>query len=142
MAYQIHREKKEWHETIELISEDGERKEKLEVVLSIPRLAGELRGTLLSLMHAQERVRCAAGENGEKQAEALREAEQAADRLLLLLFGEKNRDRLADFFDRDYIELIRQITPFVSEVVQPAVHRYVAECRKRAVKGRRHAGRN
>lgn len=142
MTYRIKRAQMEQRETLELLSADGGKSERLEVTLRIPRIAGELRGLLLTLMHAQEAVRDAAGGSSEVQIQALQQAEQASDQLLLLIFGQEGKERLLSFFDRDYVELVQQITPFVSEVVQPAVHRYVTECRKRAVKGRRHAAGN
>lgn len=142
MSYTIRRAPAQVRETLELITADGQSRKTIEVELNIPRLAGELRPAILELTHAQEKIAAAAGRGGEEAQAAYDEAVEVSHRLLNLIFGPENTEELLSFFDRNEAELLQQVTPFIAEVVQPAVRGYISECRKRAVKGRRHAGRN
>ena len=142
MPYRIRRSPAQVRETLELITADGQSRRTIEVDLNIPRLAGELRPAVLELTHAQEKIADAAGRGGEEAQAAYDGAVAASHRLLEMIFGAENTETLLAFFDHNEAELLQQVTPFIAEVVQPAVRNYISECRKRAVKGRRHAGRN
>lgn len=140
MAYKIQRSNDKIIDTLELISQDGEIKAVLDVEIHLPRIAGTYRPAVLEVARAQEAYRSAKQECGDPVA-AVTAVGCACVAVFTVVFGEKNTNALLTFFEHNYDEMLRQIEPFLTEVVSPAIQGYVSRCRKEAMQRSRKYGK-
>lgn len=120
MAYQANRSKK-YVEDFELVDAEGNIKHTLHISLDADDMAAKINRKYVALTRALSET-----------TEAKRKVETAEDLqgvfetlgnamvdLLQAVFGEKNAKILLDFYEDSYIEMSREVLPFISNVVIP-----------------------
>lgn len=70
-----------------------------------------------SLQAAAEKMRSLE----EWSDQAFEEYKQALDSAFIVMFGAKATKQIVDYFDGQYISMSKAITPFINEVVVPAM---------------------
>lgn len=63
----------------------------------------------------------------ETNAENIELLGQAAIDFYAFVLGKENVEKLIDYYDNNYLEMIEQITPFVEDVVKPTMIKYIKE---------------
>lgn len=120
MAYQAKRSKK-YVEDFELVDAEGNIKHTLNISLDADDMTVKINRKYVALTRALSET-----------TEAKRKAETAEDLqgvfetlgnamvdLLQAVFGEENAKILLDFYEDSYIEMSREVLPFISNVVIP-----------------------
>lgn len=120
MAYQAKRSKK-YVEDFELVDAEGNIKHTLHISLDADDMTVEINRKYVALTRALSET-----------TEAKRKVETAEDLqgvfetlgnamvdLLQAVFGEENAKILLDFYEDSYIEMSREVLPFISNVVIP-----------------------
>lgn len=133
MAYKIERAKKKIIDTLELVTANGQIKAVMDVSISLPQIAGKYRGAVLAVEKARQTAAQLQSTDDPNPEQAYEMLGQAITAVYELLFGAKNTEELVVFFDGNYEELLQQTTPFLLNVVEPAVQEYIADCRREVV---------
>lgn len=120
MAYQAKRSKK-YVEDFELVDAEGNIKHTLHISLDADDMTVKINRKYVALTRALSEI-----------TEAKRKVETAEDLqgvfetlgnamvdLLQAVFGEENAKILLDFYEDSYIEMSREVLPFISNVVIP-----------------------
>lgn len=130
MAYQAKRAKV-FREDFELVDENGKVVKRMEVVLG-PEIATELSKKYLSFVHAQEAFQRL--DPKESPEETLELIGTTVTDILEVVFGKENADYIIQFYDSRYIELAREVLPFVWQVI-PKVRKIGQEYRESVLAG-------
>lgn len=114
MAYQAKR-KKIFEEDLELTEEDGTVVHTLHVSLDPYARAKDLSVKYLDLQKAQQGIlHLDAKQNPEEVVEM---AGKAAQDILEAVFGETDAQTIIQFYNGRYAEMVREVFPFITEVV-------------------------
>ena len=116
MAYQIIR-KNRIIEDLELCRADGTVAETVHVDLNVDQIAGRLQKARKALAQAQDDLRSAPDD--EKKVEALGNAVIA---LFDVIFGVSGREKIVNFYEGAYSEMLVDIFPFISDVIMPKIN--------------------
>lgn len=120
MSYQVSRSQK-ISEVLELVRPDGTVAESLAVEIDIEKIARQYRQKELEILKAQQLVQKGSTE------ESLDVLGQAVKSLFGLVFGEGNTQKLLDFYEHNYTEMALEISPFIADVIAPAIQKSVEE---------------
>ena len=120
MAYQA-KKKKTFAEDLELVDEHGSVVHTLHVsldaddmVAKLNRKYAELTKSLAEVSEIQRNV-----ENNEKMNEAFEKLGSAVTNLFEAVFGKEDTELIISFYERRYIEMTKEITPFITQCVIP-----------------------
>ncbi|MCQ5127960.1 hypothetical protein NE454_26585 [Blautia producta] len=120
MAYQAKR-RKQFAEDFELVTADGVVAHTLHVALDaddmvakISRKYAELTKTLAETTEIQRRA-----DSGEIEEGCVEKLGMAVVNLFEAVFGQEDTQTIVDFYDSRYIEMCREVTPFITQVVMP-----------------------
>lgn len=123
MAYQAKRSKK-YVEDFELVDAEGNIKHTLHISLDADDMTVNINRKYAALTRALSETT-----EAKRKAETAEEAEDlqgvfetlgnAMVDLLQAVFGEENAKILLDFYEDSYIEMSREVLPFISNVVIP-----------------------
>lgn len=120
MAYQAKR-KKQFVEDFELVNEDGTVAHTLHVSLDADDMVGkinrkyaELTKTLAETTEIKRQT-----ESGEVEADCFEKLGTAVVNLFEAVFGREDTATIVQFYDNRYIEMCREVTPFITQVVIP-----------------------
>ena len=120
MAYQARR-KKQFVEDFELVNEDGTVAHTLHVSLDADNMVGkinrkyaELTKTLAETTEIKRQT-----ESGEVDADCFERLGAAVVNLFEAVFGREDTATIVQFYDNRYIEMGREVTPFITQVVIP-----------------------
>ncbi len=120
MAYQV-RQKQRIQEELEITNACGDNSITLKTDINITQVAKELRGLFVKLVETQKNVeKSATDENIEKVGNTF-------IALLKLIFREEQTQTILRFYESDYAEMISDISPFIFDVVKPAIDKYVSD---------------
>ncbi len=132
MAYQAKRRKKET-EDLELINEQGEVETVIHVQLDDSEMVRKVSKRYVEMYKAQ--VHIADMKTEEMSPEEFVEATEWLGKCVMNLFeavfGEEDAERIQDFYKGRLIEMCREITPFIIEVVLPRAEKISQVQRKR-----------
>ena len=124
MAYQAKRSKI-FKEEFQLVDENGEIAKTLFVELDPSVVASNLSKKYLALQHCLTAVK---NVSEKKETEKMYETVgMAVKDILETVFGKKDTQTIVEFYDSRYIEMCREVLPFVSEVVVPQVRKLAQE---------------
>lgn len=127
MAYQAKRSKK-FQEDFDLVDEKGNVYRKIHVSLDADDMVVKINRKYVALTKAladtTEAKRKA--ENAEDMEKCFDALGRAMVDLLTAVFGEKNTGTIVQFYDNRYIEMSREVLPFITHIVIPRL----AEIRK------------
>ena len=120
MAYQARRSRK-LYEDFELVDENGDVVHTLKVsldaddmVVAINRKYTALTKALTETTEAQRKAK-----DKKELEESIETLGRAVLYLIEAVFGEENGKILVDFYEGRYLELSREVLPFISQVVIP-----------------------
>lgn len=119
-------------DTLELCGEQGGVCEKLEIVVDIDAIAGELRRNLTDITSAEQALKKAASD--KNYSAAYEQYGKAVGGILAVCFGGENARRIVDFFGGNYIDMSVAIVPYIYDVILPRVNECLAR-RREQLKG-------
>ncbi len=120
MSYQI-KKSRNITETLEILNEDDSPALTIQVSINPGLIAKDFRKIQLELIHVRE-----SGGNDDNSAEKL---SAVVNDMFTLIFGAENTAKILDCFEGNFIEASLQITPFITDVVQPAIADYARNTR-------------
>lgn len=120
MAYQAKR-KKRFVETLELVDTEGNIAHIIEVsldaddvVVKLNRKYAELTKTLAEVSGIQKKDK-----NDVELAEDFEKLGHAVLNLFETVFGKEDTDTIVDFYEARYIEMVKEVVPFIIQCVIP-----------------------
>ena len=111
MAYKIQRRQSEIADTLELYDVEGNLAETITWAVNGEELIKTLPNIQKELIAAQQ------GSNTEKIGKAIVE-------LLAAIFGMENTNKILIFYEKRYLEMLEDLTPYIRDVVYPKVTEY------------------
>lgn len=118
MAYQAKRRQR-FEEDFELVNESGEVEHALHVSLDaddmITKITRKYTDMIKVLSETTEAKRRA--DNPESIADSIDKLGGAVVTLFQAVFGEEDTKKIVDFYDNRYIEMCKEVTPFITNVV-------------------------
>ena len=132
MAYQVTRRKK-CVETLELIREDGKREKIIEVEITAGKLAKDLSREYVNLVQTQRKLQdmqALKDQDAESLVDTYEQLGSAVITIMETVFGKEDTQAIMDFYEKDYVEIIQQIMPFVINVILPKAREIAQENRK------------
>lgn len=136
MAYQAKRSKKVI-EDFELVNENGQVEHTLHVSLDAGSTVDKLRKRFVDLMRAQKKCSDVSLENADADTvmDAYTELGKAVVSIIESVFGEEDGAVILAFYENNYVEMSREVIPFISGVVLPKVNDIVAENKRQILSG-------
>lgn len=123
MAYQIKKSSR-IKEQLEFLTEDNQTALTIDVDINVDRLAQQYRATEVKLMECQKQA-------SSGSAEGLQAYGTAVLALFDMVFGEENTQQMLAYFDGSYTDMLLQVSPFIQNVVKPAIEAEILEKRQR-----------
>lgn len=118
MAYQAKRRQR-FEEDFELVNESGEVEHTLHVSLDaddmITKITRKYTDMIKVLSETTEAKRRA--DNPESIADSIDKVGGAVVTLFQAVFGDEDTKKIVDFYDNRYIEMCKEVTPFITNVV-------------------------
>lgn len=130
MAYQAKR-KKLYTEDFELAEEDGRVIHTLHVSLDPDSMAVKLSEKHAALVRALSDI----NQMKEENTGALEKIGNAVTDILEAVFGQEDAEIVIDFYQGRYIEMCKEVIPFVTDVVVPQVRNLARENKKSIIAG-------
>lgn len=120
MAYQARRQKR-FTETFELLNEDDEVVQTLFVDLDADSIVSKLNRKYADLTRALADTKKAKrdAQNNEEIAAAFETLGKATVDLFEAVFGQEDTKVITDFYDGNYIEMVKEVTPFITKHAIP-----------------------
>ena len=118
MAYQAKRRQR-FEEDFELVNESGEVEHTIHVSLDaddmITKITRKYTDMIKVLSETTEAKRQA--DNPEAIADSIDKLGGAVVTLFQAVFGDEDTKKIVDFYDNRYIEMCKEVTPFITNVV-------------------------
>ena len=130
MAYQAKR-KKIFKEEFQLVDENGNVEKTIFVELDPSVVAEKLSKKYLALQNALEAIK----EAEEKKEHQYSTLAMAMKDVLEAVFGENDTKTIVKFYEERYLEMAREVLPFIKDVVVPQVRKMAQEERKNIAAG-------
>ncbi len=127
MAYQVKRSARV-EETLELLDEQGKVVESIHVSLDPDSVVEKVSRRYSELLNMQSKIEQIT--KLEDKAQVYEELGTAVCELFKTIFGEKDTERIVAFYTDNYIEMCRNIMPFITGVVIPQVRKISQDNRK------------
>lgn len=124
MAYQAKR-RKIFREDFELVDENGNAAQIFHVELDPDSMAKKLSEKYVALQKAMQGLQNADAKNAP--VVALETAGNAVKDILEAVFGRDDAEKIIVFYDERYMEMCREVLPFITQVVVPQVRRIARE---------------
>ncbi|MDL2257588.1 hypothetical protein LJC42_00315 [Eubacteriales bacterium OttesenSCG-928-K08] len=103
---------------------------KLCIVINLERCALEF-----SRREAEWNACMRAAKNNPNSQEAYQKLGEAIINMLSFLFGEENASSILEFYEGNYGELVKQISPFIVKKIAPPMRRAISKMRKSRING-------
>lgn len=131
MAYQAKR-KKLYTEEFELVEEDGTIVHKLHVNLDADMVVKNLSEKQIALINVSKEARTVIneGKENENAVEILEIYGRAIVELIEACFGKENTEVIVDFYKERYMEMNKEVLPFITQTVIPEVRKIASENKK------------
>ena len=122
MAYQARRSK-QFQEDFELVDESGNVVETLHVMIDADSMVRKIHHKYTDLCRtlssAQEIKRATEEKDRDKMESALDELGKCVVHLFQAVFGEEDAEKIIQFYEGNYVEMCREVVPFITQVVIP-----------------------
>ena len=135
MAYQVKRQSK-INEELQLLNKDGSVYATLTTNLNIDTVAKEFRTCQNDIVRANLNIKKA--ENIELAHTQLGDA---FVKLLELIFGDVQTEKILEFYEHDYIEMVTDVSGFITSVIAPEIEKAVTERKKQLAEQYKRKGR-
>lgn len=132
MAYEAKR-RKLYEEEFLLTEEDGTVVHKLHVSLDADSMVKKLSEKYVALLNAYQQVQTAGAMSAENIAERLEFLGNTVVDMLEAVFGDENTKIIVEFYDSRYIEMCKEVMPFITEAVIPQIRKIAADNRKQTL---------
>ena len=132
MAYEAKR-RKLYEEEFLLTEEDGTVVHKLHVSLDADSMVKKLSEKYVALLNAYQQVQTAGAMSAENIAERLEFLGNTVVDMLEAVFGDENPKIIVEFYDSRYIEMCKEVMPFITEAVIPQIRKIAADNRKQTL---------
>lgn len=120
MAYQIKKSSRITEE-VEFLGENGEVELTVKLDIDIERIAGDFRKAQIAVINAEKATK-------EKQTdEVLETYGKAIVEFIQLIFGYENTQKLIEYFNGRYIDMLCQMSPFICDVVVPGIKKSIQQ---------------
>lgn len=123
MAYQAKRSRKVIEE-FELVNENGSVVERIHVELDADSMVEKLCQKYINLLRAQENV--AKVQEGKADNAVIQQSYQilgvALSDLIEAVFGAEDTKKIYEFYEGRYVDMSKEVGPFILEVVIPRVN--------------------
>lgn len=131
MAYQAKRSKKVIEE-FELVNENGQIVEHFNVELDAGAVAEKLRKKHIALLRAQADVAHISVAVNDKQelSAAYTKLGFAVSDIVEAVFGEVSARKILEFYESNYVEMTKEVLPFILNVVIPKIENVAKENKK------------
>ena len=117
-------------EDLELVNEFGEVAKTIHVHLDADSLTGNISEQYVKLLNLQKRIPELQQMSPEQLPQVHEEIGNAVITLFQSVFGAEGTQVLLDFYDNHYQEMIREVMPFITNVVLPQVRKLAVQGRK------------
>lgn len=130
MTYKIKRTPK-LHDTLELVSENGNTVRKLDVEVDIGIISNDILAKYERFVKLNNELRelQKRGMKSDFNTVALAFV-NAVDELLSMCFSDNVRLEIYEFFENDYIEMVKQVVPYIVNRILPESRRAANEQKK------------
>ena len=120
MAYQAKRSRK-FHEDFELLDEKGTVYKTIHVSLDVDDMVVKINRKYVALTKALADTSDAKRkiESAEKMEKCFDVLGRSMVDLLIAVFGEEDANVIVQFYDNRYVEMSREVLPFITQVVIP-----------------------
>lgn len=136
MAYQAKRSKKVI-EDFELVNENGDIERTLHVELDAGSMVEKIRRKYIDLLQTQRK--CAdihpGEEDPEKMQSAYTELGSAIVAIIESVFGMEDAKVIFSFYEDNYVEMAREVIPFISGIVLPKLNELSIENKRKILSG-------
>lgn len=124
MAYQAKRMKKVI-EVFELVDENEQVVERLQVELDAGSMLEKLRKKYVNLIHAQQKAQKMKLDLGNEETilEGYTMLGTAVCDLIEAVFGKDDTKKILNFYEDNYLELFREVIPFITCTILPRVNK-------------------
>lgn len=131
MAYQAKRSKKVIEE-FELVNENGQVVEQFDVELDAGATVEKLRKKHIALLRAQADVAHISAAIGDKKelGNAYEKLGYAVSDIIEAVFGETSARKILEFYESNYVEMAKEVLPFILNVVIPKLEEVAKENKK------------
>lgn len=131
MAYQAQRAKR-FQEDFELVNESGEIVETLHVNLDADDMVVKLNRKYVDLTKAMAETNelKRQAKNNEEMEQAFEKLGFAINAMLEAVFGIEDAQKIIKFYDGRYIEMTKEVLPFITQIVIPQCIQIKNENRK------------
>lgn len=133
MAYEAKR-KKVYEEEFLLTEEDGTVVHKLHVALDADSMVKKLSEKHVALLNALHNVQNVPNMSADESEEKIKILGNAVVDILEAVFGKENAKIIVEFYDSRYIEMCKEVMPFVTDVVIPQVRKIAQSNKKQILK--------
>lgn len=136
MAYQAKRSKKVIEE-FELVDENNRVVEQFRVELDAGSMVEKLRRKHLALVHAHKELQDINVNNSNEQelSEAYEKLGTATVDIIEAVFGGEDAEKILDFYENKYVDMAKEVIPFITGVVLPKLHEVVRQSKKDILSG-------
>lgn len=133
MAYQVGRSKK-INEVLELLDNSGNVVVTVKTDIDVDKIGAQFNACYNKIISAERKLESISKSVDGGNLGELGKAEEAYGGAIIsifkLIFGEDESDKILVFFENNYIEMLTEIMPFISEIVLPRVRQSTEEKRK------------
>lgn len=132
MAYQAIR-KKLYQEDLQLTEEDGSVVHTLHVSLDPDSIVAKLSEKHIALVRAMQDIQKLKESSNGSTDEKLKVLGAAVVDILEAVFGKEDALTIINFYNNRYVEMCREIIPFITEVVLPEVRKIASQNKKEVI---------
>lgn len=120
MTYQAKRSRKVV-EDFELVNENGQIEVALHVELDAGSMAEKISRKYIALLHAQKDVSNIHAEinSATEVKDAYMRLGMAVTDIIESVFGTEDTKQILEFYDNNYVDMVKEVIPFISTVVLP-----------------------
>lgn len=132
MAYEAKR-RKLYEEEFLLTEEDGTVVHKLHVSLDADSMVKKLSEKHVALINALRDIQAVNAISTEDSGKKLEILGNTVIDILEAVFGKENAKIIVEFYDSRYIEMCKEVMPFITETVIPQIRKIAADNRKQTL---------
>lgn len=131
MAYQARRSKKVIEE-FELVDENNQVIERLHVEIDAGSMLQKIRQKYVDIIRGKQKIE-ELKSNADKEQEILEAYTVLGSTVcdsMEAVFGKTDAEKILTFYKEDYVELVKEVLPFITEVVLPKVNEIAKQNKK------------
>ena len=116
----------------------------LDINIDPSKIASQVMGSYREIILCRENIQSIKGikdfSKAEEYAAEIDKAGESIIKLFSLVLGNDNTNKVLEYFEGNYFEMLEQLLPFVTEEVLPKVKLYQQEKQKKAAQNYKYKG--